>query len=228
MVPAKYDATLRVDGLPFYAFASTSAIFAKGVSRLQVGAEWNMDKNYGRGTIFDTSRPFSTSMSVRPRPYSSIPATHRFSAFAEESLRKGIGSFSLDWVLGLRAEMMTGAGKKFLVDMKPYLDPRTNVRLTFPTVSPGGNKLETSVYGGIGRHTKFPTMDMLFPDPIYGDITQLNYWPVEENLRRVNVLVYKVDPTNLNLQAASNVKWEIGVNADWNGYSFSMDFSVRT
>ena len=67
-------------------------------------------------------------------------------------------------------------------------------------------------------------MDMLFPDPIYGDITQLNYWPVEENLRRVNVLVYKVDPTNLNLQAASNVKWEIGVNADWNGYSFSMDF----
>jgi len=224
MVPAKYDATLRVDGLPFYAFASTSATFAKGVSRLQVGAEWNMDKNYGRGTIFDTSRPFSTSMSVRPRPYSSIPATHRFSAFAEESLRKGIGSFSLDWVLGLRAEMMTGAGKKFLVDMKPYLDPRTNVRLTFPTVSPGGNKLETSVYGGIGRHTKFPTMDMLFPDPIYGDITQLNYWPVEENLRRVNVLVYKVDPTNLNLQAASNVKWEIGVNADWNGYSFSMDF----
>ena len=110
MVPAKYDATLRVDGLPFYAFASTSATFAKGVSRLQVGAEWNMDKNYGRGTIFDTSRPFSTSMSVRPRPYSSIPATHRFSAFAEESLRKRIGSFSLDWVLGLRAEMMTGAG----------------------------------------------------------------------------------------------------------------------
>lgn len=149
-------------------------------------------------------------MSVRPRPYSSIPATHRFSAFAEESLRKGIGPFSLDWVLGLRAEMMTGAGKKFLVDMKPYLDPRTNVRLTFPTVSPGGNKLETSVYGGIGRHTKFPTMDMLFPDPIYGDITQLNYWPVEENLRRVNVLVYKVDPTNLNLQAASNVNGRSG------------------
>lgn len=49
MVPAKYDATLRVDGLPFYAFASTSATFAKGVSRLQVGAEWNMDKTTDAG-----------------------------------------------------------------------------------------------------------------------------------------------------------------------------------
>lgn len=224
IIPAKYDATLRVDGMPFYGFASTSATFAKGISRLQVGAEWNMDKNYGRGTMFDTSRPFSTSMSVRPRPYNSIPATHQFSAFAEESLSKEIGKLSLDWVLGLRAEMMTGAGKEFLVDMKPYLDPRSNVKLTLPSVPLGGYGLETSVYGGIGRHTKFPTMDMLFPDPIYGDITQFNYWPVEENLRRVNILVYKVDPTNRNLQAASNVKWEIGVNADWNGFSFSMDY----
>lgn len=224
IIPAKYDATLRVDGVPFYGFANTSATFSKGIHRLQIGAEWNMDKNYGRGTIFDTSRPFSTSMSVRPRPYNSIPATHQFSAFAEESLSKKIGDFSLDWVLGLRAEMMTGAGKEFSVDMKPYLDPRSNVRLSFPETSIGGYKLETGVYGGIGRHTKFPTMDMLSPDPIYGDITQFNYWPVEENLRRVNILVYKVDPTNRNLQAASNLKWEVGFNADWNGFSFSMDY----
>lgn len=224
IIPAKYDATLRVDGMPFYGFASTSATFAKGISRLQVGAEWNMDKNYGRGTIFDTSRPFSTGMSVRPRPYNSIPATHQFSAFAEESLSKKIGDFSLDCVLGLRTEMMTGAGKEFSVDMKPYLDPRSNVRLSFPETSVGGYKLETGVYGGIGRHTKFPTMDMLFPDPIYGDITQFNYWPVEENLRRVNILVYKVDPTNRNLQVASNLKWEVGFNADWDGFSFSMDY----
>lgn len=224
IIPAKYDATLWVDGQPFYGFASTSAIFAKGISRLQVGAEWNMDKNYGRGTIFDTSRPFSTSMGVRPRPYNSIPATHRLSAFAEETLSKEIGNYSLDWVFGLRAEMMTGAGKEFFVDMKPYLDPRSNLRLTLPMMSLGGYNLATSVYGGIGRHTKFPTMDMLFPDPLYGDITQFNYWPVEENLRRVNMLVYKVDPTNWNLRAASNVKWEIGVNADWNAFSFSMDY----
>lgn len=166
MIPAKYDATLKVDGRPFYGFASTSAVFAKGRSRLEVGVEWNMDKNYGRGTIFDVTRPFSTGMSVRPRPYSIIPANHRFSAFAEESISKDIGKFSLDWVLGLRAEMMAGAGNKFDVNWKPYLDPRSNLRLAFPVIQAGEYKLVTSIYGGIGRHTKFPTMDMLFPDPI--------------------------------------------------------------
>ena len=224
IIPAKYDATLQVDGRPFYAFVSTSANFAKGIHRLQLGAEWNMDRNYGDGTVFDTSRPFSTSMSVRPRPYSAIPATHQFSAYAEESLRKELGHFTIDWVLGLRAEMMSGAGGAYSINMKPYLDPRTNLRLGFPSLVLGGSRLNTGIYGGIGRHTKFPTMDMLYPDPIYGDLTQLNYWPVEENLRRVNMLVYKIDPTNYGIGAASNVKWEIGADADWNGYTFSVDW----
>ena len=108
--------------------------------------------------------------------------------------------------------------------MKPYLDPRTNLRIALPTILLGGRKLDYGVYGGIGRHTKFPTMDMLFPDPIYGDITQMNYWPVEEKLRRVNLLVYRIDPTNTSLQPASNLKWEVGADADWNGCSFSIDW----
>ncbi len=224
IVPAKYDASLQVDGRPFYAFVGTSANFARGMHSLQIGAEWNMDKNYGGGTIFDSSRPFSTSMSVRPRPYSMIPATHQFSAFAEESLRKELGRFSVDWVVGLRAEMMAGAGSAYQINMKPYLDPRTNLRLGLPSFLADGSKLDVGIYGGWGRHTKFPTMDMLYPDPIYGDLTQLNYWPVEENLRRVNMLVYKVDPTNYQIGAASNVKWEVGADADWNGCTLSVDW----
>lgn len=224
IIPAKYDATLQVDGRPFYMFFSASAMFSSGVHKIQTGAEWNMDKNFGRGTIFDTSRPFSTSMGVRPRPYSAIPATHQFSVFAEDHISKSLGNISLDWVLGLRAEMMAGAGNGYEVNMKPYLDPRTNMRIALPTVFLRGYKLDYGIYGGIGRHTKFPTMDMLFPDPIYGDVTLLNYWPVEENLRRVNLLVYKIDPTNTALQPASNLKWEVGADADWNGYSFSIDW----
>ena len=224
IIPAKYDATLLVDGRPFYMFLSASALFSRGVHKIQAGAEWNMDKNFGRGTIFDTSRPFSTSMGVRPRPYSAIPATHRFSVFAEDHVSKPLGPVTLDWVLGLRAEIMAGAGSGYEVNMKPYLDPRTNLRIALPAILLGGRKLDYGVYGGIGRHTKFPTMDMLFPDPIYGDITQMNYWPVEEKLRRVNLLVSRIDPTNTYLQPASNLKWEVGADADWNGCSFSIDW----
>lgn len=224
IIPAKYDATLEVDGRPFYVFISSSASFAKGIHRMQVGAQWNMDKNYGDGTIFDTSRPFSTSMSVRPRPYNVIPAMHQLSAYMEETARKELGKAAIEWSLGLRAEMMAGASNSYSINWKPYFDPRANLRFSFPAFLIEGYKMDIGVYGGVGRHTKFPTMDMLYPDHIYGDMTQLNYWPVEENLRRVNMLVYKIDPTNYDINAAANLKWEVGVDADWNGYAFSADY----
>lgn len=74
MVPAKYDATLRVDGLPFYAFASTSATFAKGVSRLQVGAEWNMDKTTDAGRF----RHIKALLHQHERPAPSVQFDSRY------------------------------------------------------------------------------------------------------------------------------------------------------
>lgn len=224
IIPAKYDAQLSVQGIPFYVFANSSASFAKGIHRMQAGIEWSMDKNFGRGTSFDTSRPFSTGMNVRPRPYYVIPDTHQLSVYAEETARKPLGNFVLELVAGLRAEMMAGAGKEYDINLKPYLDPRANIRLSLPSAVINGYKFDSGLYAGIGMHTKFPTMDMLYPDPIYSDRTQLNYWPVEENLRRVNMLVFKIDPTNTGIQAARNLKWEIGADIDWNGYSLSVDW----
>ncbi len=224
IVPARYDAALQVIGRPFYAHASANASFSKGINKIDVGADWNMDKNYGDGTKFDTSRPFSTSMSVRPRPYREIPATHQLSLYAEDNLAFPIGAFKVETVLGLRLDAMAGAGSRYDINMKPYLDPRGNFRLNFPAMLLDGYKLDMAVYGGAGKHTKFPTMDMLYPDPVYGDITQLSYWPADNNLRRINLYVYKIDPTNFKLSAASNTKWEIGYDVQWNGFSFSIDY----
>jgi len=224
IVPVSYDATLQVDGRPFYVFANAVARFNKGIHNINVGVEWNMDKNYGEGSIYDTSLPFSTSMSTRPRPYSYIPATHQFSAFVEENGTLPIGNFKLDWTLGLRSEAMGGAGKEYDINLKPYLDPRANLRLEMPKFVLGGYKVDYGIYGGIGWHTKFPTMDMLFPYPIYGDLAQFNYWPVEKELRKINLYVYKIDPTNYNLSVARNLKWEIGFDASWNGFTFSIDY----
>lgn len=83
IIPAKYDATLQVDGRPFYMFFSASAMFSRGVHKIQAGTEWNMDKNFGRGTIFDTSRPFSTSWgyargrTAQSRPLTSSPSSRK-------------------------------------------------------------------------------------------------------------------------------------------------------
>ncbi len=224
MVPRTYDATLRVDGRPMYAFANVVSSFHTGIHTLKAGAEWNMDKNFGEGSIFDPSLPFNTSMSARPRAYSDIPSNHQLSAFAEQSGELPLGEFRLEWAAGLRGTMLLGAGSEYEINAKPFLDPRVNVRVNFPQVLLGGYPLKSGIYSGAGSHSKFPTMDQLYPEPIYGDIGQLNYWPTETSLRRINLLVYKVDPTNFSLSVARNLKWEIGVDADWNGCTFSVDY----
>jgi len=224
IVPATYNATLQVDGRPMYIFASTVASFRVGIHRLKAGAEWNMDKNFGKGYIYDVTRPLSTSMGTRPRAYSDIPANHNLSAFVEENGSKEVGRVKLEWMAGLRLETMAGAGSEYDVNLKPFLDPRANLRVNLPTLMLGGKKFNWGVYAGAGYHTKFPTMDQLYPNPIYGDVTQFNYWPTETELRRVNLLVYKIDPSPYSLSVARNFKWEVGADFDWNGFTFSVDY----
>ena len=66
IIPASYDATLLVDGKPFYGYAKAIAFFNADTERsrntLRVGADWSMDKNYGRGRVFGVARPFSPQL----------------------------------------------------------------------------------------------------------------------------------------------------------------------
>lgn len=227
IIPARYEATLKVDGRPFYVFVNSVAKFHAGIHDLKFGAEWNMDKNYGKGSIFDIERPLSTASSRRPRAYSDIPAEHSVAVFAEENAEIPLGRFSLEWMLGVRASSFLGASDKYAVNGRIYVDPRANIRLNLPETMLKGYRFNAGIYAGVGLHTKTPTMDMLYPDYIYGDAIQLNYWPVQKELRRINFLVYRIDPTNYDLGAARNVKYEVGADASWNGWSFSADFFLE-
>lgn len=227
IIPARYEATLKVDGRPFYVFVNSVAKFHAGIHDLKLGAEWNMDKNYGKGSIFDVERPLSTASSRRPRTYSDIPAEHSVAVFAEENAEIPLGRFSLEWMLGVRASSFLGASDKYAVNGKIYVDPRANIRLNLPETMLKGYRFNAGIYAGVGLHTKTPTMDMLYPDYIYGDAIQLNYWPVQKEFRRINFLVYRIDPTNYDLGAARNVKYEVGADASWNGWSFSADFFLE-
>ena len=191
------------------------------------GAEWNYDKNFGLGSVFDVEHPFSPSMSARPRAYKDIPGDHKLSLFVEDNAIYPIGDFKLEWTLGLRTSMMPGLGKEYELSGKPFFDPRGNVRLELPELVVDGFKFQWGVYGGAGMHTKFPTTDMLFPDLIYGDKQQLNYWPAEKELRRINMLVYTISPVNYSLMPARNFKWEVGADAVWNGWTVSVDYFVE-
>lgn len=227
IVPTRYEATLQVDGRPLYSFVNAIARFQKGIHRIKAGVEWNFDKNLGQGTLFDVTRPLTTTMSSRPRAYYDIPADNQLALFAEENLRFPLGPFALEAMAGLRMSMLLGADKTYAIQAKPYLDPRANLRLEMPQALLWGYKLESGLYGGVGVHSKFPTMEMLYPDTLYSDKLQMNYWPNERELRRINMLVYTIDPVNRSLGAARNVKWEIGADASWNGWTASVDYFVE-
>lgn len=227
ILPVRYESSLQVKGLPVYAYLQSAVSFKWGEQRLRGGIQWTMDKNYGEGTVFDITHPFSSVTSARPRPYYAIPANHQLSAYAEENGSLALGAGSMEWSAGVRLSALLGAGKAFAVNARPYLDPRANVRYNFPAAILGGHRLDAGIYTGAGLHTKFPTMDMLYPEPVYGDIQEFNYWPVETQFRRSYMYVYKEDPTNYELAPARNFKWEIGTDVSWNGFSLSIDYFVE-
>lgn len=228
IIPASYDATLLVDGKPFYGYAKAIAIFNADTERsrntLRVGADWSMDKNYGRGLVFDVARPFSPQMDSRPRAYDAIPALHKLSLFLEDATTLALGDFRVEATGGVRAASMFNLGRRYTIQGKFYFDPRANVVVALPRFHVAGRNLSLRLGGGVGWHTKFPTMDSLYPDTEYFDFTQLNYWPANPALRRINLRLYTLDPTNYDLRAARNFKWEVRLDAGWNDNQLSVTY----
>ena len=228
IIPASYDATLLVDGKPFYGYAKAVATFNADTERsrntLRVGADWSMDKNYGRGLVFDVARPFSPQMDSRPRAYDAIPALHKLSFFLEDATTLALGDFRVEATGGVRAASMFNLGRRYTIQGKFYFDPRANVVVALPRFHVAGRNLTLRLGGGVGWHTKFPTMDSLYPDTEYFDFTQLNYWPANPALRRINLRLYTLDPTNYDLRAARNFKWEVRLDADWNDNQLSVTY----
>lgn len=228
VVPNRYNATLKVEGKPFYAYVNATSLFKTACSHtkqeFKVGLNWTMDKNYGRGTVFDPTHPFSVDMNVRPRSFNSIPAKHQISAFLENDATITWRDFTLRWMAGVRAMEMLNISYPYALRGKVELDPRLNLRLIFPGFDFAGRKLRLETGAGAGWHTKCPTLYQLYPDLIYYDITQLNYWPPDESKRRINVAVFKIDPVHFDLGAARNFKCEVRENIVWNGFELSVTY----
>lgn len=228
ILPSRYEATLRVESKPFYAFAKAMALFAANTrstrSTLRAGAEWSMAKNYGGGLLYDITRPITELMSTRPRRYDALPALHRLSAFVEDNTVIRAGKWRIEAMAGLRATAMTNLGSRYALQGKIYLDPRLNLSVSLPAFEVAGDPMRLTLSGGTGWHTKTPTLDQLFPDPVYFDYTQLNYFPEDPELRRINLIVYKYDPTNYGLLAARNFKWEVRGRAEWAGFGLSLGY----
>lgn len=228
ITPYRYTATHIVDGRPVSLFLKGNATFSipgtPWANSLLAGMDYQVDKNLGEGQIYDRLHPVYTGATYRPRRYADIPATQMLAAFAEERLTIPVGRHRLEAEIGVRGEMMPGPGKRFAIRKKIYLDPRINVGWTFPGLMVGPEPLVISITGGAGRHTMFPTIDQLYPEPTYIDLVEMNYFHANPDYRRMYLMTYVSDPTNYQLRPARNLKWEVRLDADWGGNRLTITY----
>lgn len=228
ITPYRYTATHTVDGRPTNLFLKANATFAvpktKHPNSLIVGVDYDMDRNLGAGQVYDRLHPVYTGASFRPRKYSDIPATQMLSIYAEEQATFAIGGNRLEIEAGVRGETMLGLGKRFDIRNKIYVDPRVNMGWTFPQIDLGQDPLVITLTGGVGRHTMFPTIDQLYPEPVYMDLVEMNYFHTNASYRRMYLMTYVIDPTNNHLAPARNLKWEIRGDMDWGGNRLTLTY----
>ena len=228
ILPYSYTATHCVDGKPFNMFFKVNAKLQVPSQRISntllLGADWNVDKNYGKGQIFDVNLPLYPGMSGRPRNISSIAATHTFSLYAEENIKASIAGNTLEIVAGVRGSQLLNLSSAYSLHGHMYLDPRVNIGWTFPQFKVGNDVGFVRIAGGLGEHTKMPTIEHLYPEPAWIDLVQFNYYHPVEAFKRINIMTYVIDPTNYDLRAARNFKWEVSADINIAGNRLSVTY----
>ena len=130
------------------------------------GMTWRLEYNDGEGRVYDPLKPPTVfdNRRDRPRPYDDIPGLSTTSLYAEDKIS---GHFFMDYQLnlGVRYEMY---GKDVIgkTNHGSSLNPRINLML-----SPFEN---TRFRLGYGRTSKSPSLAMLYPNPIYFDVDDIN------------------------------------------------------
>lgn len=214
-LPAQYSSLLKVDGKPFNLSAKIKgkgdATTGKIHHHITTGVEWQYNKNFGKGEIYDQQRPpYPATKSTRPRSYIDIPAVKNLGLFVEDRLRYNFGKSTLTATAGLRATPFM-LPKEYALSGKWYIEPRINTKLDLPDFQLYGEKMRITLTAGAGHHYRFPTQAQLYPAPLYFDYIQLNYYTQDPDLRMLNVRTWIEDPINYNLQPALNSKYEAGI-----------------
>ncbi|MBR1877780.1 MAG: TonB-dependent receptor plug domain-containing protein [Paludibacteraceae bacterium] len=228
LLPYKYTAWHTVEGLPMNVFVRPKAEFYFNTWRLEhkanIGIEWRYAKNFGRGQVYDLSRPLNYSSQLRPRAYYDIPATNQLAWYIQDEIKIQFTKDDVRWVpyidlnIGLRGTSLLGLGSEYAVSGKCYLDPRANLTVNFPFA-----KGKVYIAGAVGQHTKMPTLLQLSPNLLYMDLQapDKSISPTDETMQ---IYTHIVNPANYSLQPARNLKWEVRAGLDIQKHRLSITY----
>ena len=223
LLPYKYVASHIVEGLPLNVFIRPKAEFYFSTWKLEhkvnAGVEWRYAKNFGRGQVYDLSRPLNYSSQLRPRAYYDIPASNQLAWYVQDDIEWPIHEYlSLDLNIGLRGTSMLGLSHDYAITGKCYIDPRANLTLNFPF-----SKNKVFVAAAVGQHTKMPTLLQLSPNILYIDQKALDI-PISPTDTTMQIYTHIVNPTNYDLRPSRNLKWEVRAGFDIAKHKLSVTY----
>lgn len=226
--PKEYIAHHTVDSRPLYLYAKLrgESQITNGWSRHQIkwGGHWSYSKNRGEGAIFDLDKPLFWTASTRPRPFHEIPAKQVASLFLEDEVSIPIGNHILTLMGGAVTQKLLGLDKSYTMSRRWYTDLRLNARWSFAPLMIAEKPLSLQLLGGVGSLSMFPSMEQLYPETIYDDFVELNYYHSNPDYRLVYMYTYIYQPDSYQLVPARNLKYEVRLDADYSGYYATVTF----
>ncbi|PWN71194.1 TonB-dependent receptor [Chryseobacterium phosphatilyticum] len=209
---ARYVSDYKVDGKPldlFVKMINTFQLDIKSIkTEINTGFDWQLSKNWGQGQLFDVYKPIDPKSTFRPRPYRDIPAYSTSALFLESISSANIGKHSFIVALGIRGNSMLNLPSHFRMHGKIYADPRVNLQWNLPSFTLINQKAQLALTLGYGKQSLFPDLNLLYPELIYKDVQQLNYFHNNPNYRRVNYKTMIYNPQNAEIEPAINEKFE--------------------
>lgn len=209
---AQYISDYQVDGKPLDVFVKTVSNFQldyKGLkNEFNAGFDWQLSKNWGGGQQFDVYRPIDPKSTFRPRAYRDVPAYTTAALFLESISTVDLGDNKLMLALGIRGNSMMNLPSNFKMNGKIYADPRANLQWELPSFEIMNKKSQLAITLGYGRQSLFPDLNLLYPELVYKDVQQLNYFHNNPNYRRVNYKTMIYNPQNPEIEPALNEKFE--------------------
>ncbi|WP_223605733.1 TonB-dependent siderophore receptor [Chryseobacterium sp. OSA05B] len=209
---AQYISDYQVDGKPLDLFVKMVNNFQLDYQWLKnefnTGFDWQLSKNWGGGQLFDVYRPIDPKSTFRPRAYHDVPAYSTAALFLESISTIDLGKNKLTVALGVRGNSMQNVPSNFTMNGKIYADPRANLQWGFPSFQMANKKVQIALTLGYGKQSLFPDLNLLYPELVYKDVQQLNYFHNNPNYRRVNYKTMIYNPQNPEIEPAVNEKFE--------------------
>lgn len=190
-----------------------------GTHNLSYGLDYEYNKNKGRGLVLkDPYRPpFPDSQNtIRPFPNNLIPYLSSLGCYIEDRISYTLTpKAEVTLTAGIRGTKPLNIPRSYLLDKLFLVDPRVNLSFSLSSEHSHRGFIQDVFWVSYGRQSKLPTLDYLYPAPIYRE------YPIGKGSPPMYHTII-VNNRNPELRPDRNNKFEAGWNHSENAFTLTL------